>query len=84
MKKLDQKKSSQPGRTPRVLTGAKFQEPHISNRHVGDFDVCGPAKGLKDVLENALPRFGCKLEVGEPEGMEGQFGTFSAYLGKEK
>ena len=50
-----------------------------------DFEACGPAEGLKNVLEIQFPRFGRKLnEVGELEGMEGESGTSSEYLGREK
>lgn len=52
--------------------------------HIDDFDVCGPAEAVKNLLENQLPKFGCKLKVGELEGMEGESGTLSEYLGREK
>lgn len=51
--------------------------------HVGDFDVCGPAEALKELLEIQLLRFWCKLKVCELEGMEGERGTSSECLGKE-
>ena len=52
--------------------------------HIDDFDVCGPAEAVKDLLEVQLPKFGCKLKVGELEGVEGEAGTSSEYLGREK
>ena len=35
--------------------------------HIDDFDVCGPAALLNDLLKVQLPKCGCKLKVGELE-----------------
>ena len=52
--------------------------------HIDDFDVCGPAEAVKDLLEVQLPKVGCKLKVGDLEGVAGEPGTSSEYLGREK
>ena len=52
--------------------------------HIDDFDVCGPAECVRELLEVQLPKFGCKLKVGDFEGLEDDIGTSSEYLGREK
>ena len=52
--------------------------------HIDDFDVCGPEEAVNNLLKNQFPKFGCKLKVGELEGVEGESGTSSEYLGREK
>jgi hypothetical protein len=51
--------------------------------HIDDFDVCGPAEAVKNVLENQLPKFVFKLKVGELEGMEGEPGPSSESSAQE-
>ena len=42
---------------------------------IDDFDVCGPAESVKELLEVQLPKFGRKLKIGDFEGLEDDIGT---------
>lgn len=84
MNKLDKTKFQfQRGRIDACVYHCKLSG-CILIHHIDDFDVCGPAAAVKDLLEIQLPKFGCKLKVGELEGVEGGPGTSSEYLGREK
>ncbi|CAE7209052.1 lgrA, partial [Symbiodinium natans] len=52
--------------------------------HIDDFDVCGPAELLDDLLKVQLPKCGCKLKVGELEWPGAASSSTSEFLGRKK
>ena len=52
--------------------------------HIDDFDVCGPASFLNDLLKVQLPKCGCKLKVGELEWPGEASSSTSEFLGRKK
>ncbi|CAE7502814.1 RE1 [Symbiodinium sp. CCMP2456] len=52
--------------------------------HIDDFDVCGPAALLDDLLKVQLPKCGCKLKVGELEWPGEASSSTSEFLGRKK
>ncbi|CAE7358323.1 RE1 [Symbiodinium sp. CCMP2592] len=52
--------------------------------HIDDFDVCGPAALLNDLLKVQLPKCGCKLKVGELEWPGEASSSTSEFLGRKK
>ena len=53
-------------------------------QHIDDFDVCGPAELLDDLLKVQLPKCGCKLKVGELEWPGAASSSTSEFLGRKK
>ena len=43
--------------------------------HIDDFDFCGPAESVKELLEVRLPKVGCKLKMGDFEGLKDDIGS---------
>ena len=52
--------------------------------HIDDFDVCGPADLLQDLLQVQLPKCGCKLKMGELEWPGEASTSTSEFLGRKK
>ena len=53
-------------------------------QYIDDFDVCGPAALLDDLLKVQLPRCGCKAKVGELEWPGEASSSTSEFLGRKK
>ena len=52
--------------------------------HIDDFDVTGPEEHLDDLLKVQLPKYGCKVKVGEMEYPDRYNKTSSEFLGRTK
>ena len=52
--------------------------------HIDDFDVTGPEEHLDDLLKVQLPKYGCKVKVGEMEYPDRHNKTSSEFLGRTK